>query len=56
MSYLSTYDLHNIFLAERKAIRKKKKNLEQNIKSTEHRILAHIETEGGINHDRFSHE
>ena len=56
MSYLSTYDLHNILMTDHKAIRKKKKKSEQNIKSTEHQILAHIETEGGINHDRFSHE
>jgi hypothetical protein len=54
MSYLSTYDLHNIFLAEHKAIRKKKKKSEQNIKSTEHQILAHTENGGSDNYDRFS--
>lgn len=56
MSYLSTYDLHNIFLTEHKAVKKKKKKSEQNIKSTEHQILAHIETERGTTYDRFSHE
>ena len=56
MSYLSTYDLHNIFLAEHRAIKKKKKKSEQNIKSTEQQILAYIETEGGAKHDRFSHQ
>ena len=54
MSYLSTYDLHNIFLAEHKAIKKKKKKSDQNIKSTEQQILAHIETKGDNEHDRFS--
>ena len=56
MSYLSTYDLHNIFLAEHRAIKKKKKKSDQNIKSTEQQILAHIETERGNSYDRFSHE
>lgn len=56
MSYLSTYDLHNIFLAERKAIRKKKKKSEQNIKSTEHQILTHIENTGGTTYDRISYQ
>ena len=54
MSYLSTYDLHNIFLAEHKAIKKKKKKSDQNIKSTEPQILAYTETERGNNYDRFS--
>lgn len=56
MSYLSTYDLHNIFLAEHKAIKKKKKKSDQNIKLTEHQILAHIENERGTEHDRFPYE
>lgn len=41
-------------MTDHKAIRKKKKKSEQSIKSTEHQILAHIETEGDIKHDRFS--
>ena len=56
MSYLSTYDLHNILMTDHKAIRKKKKKSEQNNKSTEHQILAHIENERGNNYDRFPYE